>query len=139
MAVRTTRIAVAAIIEIDGTVITSDDDMAPFIEVANSLVTDVCSDSSYTDAKLELIERWLSAHFYAIRDPRAVSEHAGPVGATFESRVDLGFNVTRYGQQAMRIDTAGGLAALDKRSSSGRAQITPSVGWAGTTDWDASA
>ena len=135
MAVRTTYAAVVKIIEVDATITT---DLAPFIEIANQLVTDICTgyDPAYTDAKLEIIERVLTAHFYAIRDVRPSAEHAGPVGQSFMHKVDLNLFQTIYGQQAMLLDTEGGLAALNKRTIEGKIAITPGVTWGGTEDWD---
>lgn len=114
MAVRTTSGAIEAIIEVDATI-----SLTPFIEVASALVDELCAGVGYSDARLELIERWLSAHFYAVRDPRTTNESAGGVSAGFESRVDLGLSITRYGQQAMMLDTKGALAALNKRTKDG--------------------
>jgi len=125
MAVRTTSVLVAAIIEVD-----TDIDLEPFIFTASELVTEVCAIAGYTVERLELIERWLSAHFYAIRDPRVTQEKAGSVGANFESKVDLNLALTRYGQQAMLLDTQGGLAALNQSMLSGKR--TASVAWLGT-------
>ena len=112
-------------------------EMAPFIESANVLVTRVCSLKEttggslyYTDEDLELIERWLSAHFFAIRFPRSVSEQAGPVMERTQSKVDIGFDVTHYGQMALRLDTAGGLAALNEDAKKGKGRIE--LYWAGT-------
>lgn len=123
---RTTASAVEAIIEVKATV-----SVTPFIEVANDLVTNVCTASSYSVATLELIERWLAAHFYAIRDPRRESEEADEVAAKFKSKVELGFNVTHYGQMAMRLDTAGNLAALDSRTNKGLATAGVGITWLG--------
>ena len=137
MAVRTTEAAVALIIEVDDNIA-----LTSFIEVSNDLVTRVCADSDYMTANgydattLELIERWLAAHFYAVRDPRTTQEKAGPVAATYESKVDLNLAITRYGQQAMLIDTGGALAALNGRVTKGKAKITPSVTYLGVEDWD---
>ena len=122
---RTSANAVAGIIEVDQSI-----SLTPFIEVANDLVTEKCTGSGYTEAKLELIERWLSAHFYAIRDQRTASEGAGPVSQSFQHAVALGLNQTIYGQQAMLIDTAGNLAGLQRTSQSG---VRPTIGvtWLG--------
>lgn len=135
MAVRTTYAAVALIIEVDANITT---DLAPYIEVASQMVTDVCTgyDPAYDATKLELVERWLSAHFYAIRDPRAADEKAGPVAISYQYKVDLNLAVTTYGQQAMAIDTEGGLAALNGRITKGKAKVTPSVTWLGVEKWD---
>jgi len=130
---RTTYSAVALIIEVDANIST---DLAPFIEVANALVTDVCNTTDYTAAKLELIERWLSAHFYAMRDPLAENEKAGEVGQKFFGKVDLGLQHTRYGQMVLILDTDGDLAALNNRATKGRAKVTLSASWLGTEDWD---
>lgn len=113
MAIRTTSAAVAAIIEVDANI-----PLDPFIETASALVDRVESedeDGELSASVLELIERWLSAHFYAVRDPRATSERAGPVGASYESKVDLGLNITRYGQQALALDSTGILADLTSK------------------------
>ena len=126
---RTTAAAVKAIVEVDATISV---DLAPYIETANALVTEVCGDAGYNDSRLELIERWLSAHFYAVRDPRASSERAGPVSASYLNQVGLGFAQTREGQQAMLLDTAGGLAKLNKDMELGRKTPKPGVLWGGT-------
>jgi hypothetical protein len=132
MAVRTTYAEVAKIIEVDTTITT---DLVPFIEAANALVTEVCTDSGYTTERLELIERWLSAHFYAIRDPRPETEKAGSVSVKYQSKVELGFDVTHYGQMAMRLATAGELAALNNQAKNGGKQ-TVGVSWLGESDAD---
>ena len=128
---RTDAAAVGGIIEVDSGI-----SLTPFIETANQMVTDACSAAGYTAAKLELIERWLAAHFYAIRDPRATSERAGPVGQSNESKVDLGLAITRYGQQAMMLDNAGGLAAMNSLATGSPGRITAGVTWLGTEEWD---
>lgn len=131
---RTTRALVGTIIELDPEVIPDDAAMEPFITVANELVTEACVDNgpstAYTSARLELIERWLAAHLYTNRDPRAVNEKAGAVGATYQSKVDLGFDTSHYGQTAMRLDTNGGLAKLNDDAKKGRPRV--SVYWPGT-------
>lgn len=129
---RTTAVLVRGIIETDDT---SIPDLDPFIEVANELVTELCTDSSYSTTRLELIERWLSAHFYAIRDPRPSSEKAGPVSVNYQYKVDLNLYVTTYGQQAAILDTAGNLAALNKRMKDGT-KSSPTLVWLGEDYYD---
>ena len=125
---RTTAESVQAIIDVE-----DGKDLTPFIEIANQLVTDRCSSvSEYDDDKLELIERWLSAHFYTIYDPRSVREKAGSVSVEYQSKVDLGFDTSHYGQMAMRIDTAGGLAALNETTKKGK-RSGVSISWLGKT------
>lgn len=104
--------------ELVGTIVavTAGADLTSFVDTASLLVTDVVVAGSpdYSDEKLELIERWLAAHFYVVNDPRTAQEGVSGVQEQFEVvKVDLGLNVTKYGQQAMRLDTDGNLAALE--------------------------
>lgn len=132
---RTTRALVGAIIELDGNIVSDDAAMAPFIATASELVTECCTGDNapateYSDDRLELIERWLAAHFYAMRDPRSASEGAGAVSVAYQSSVGMGFAASHYGQQVMRLDTNGGLARLDRNARDGTKR--PRVTWLGT-------
>jgi len=131
---RTTVDNVEAIIDIDSGI-----SLTPFIEVANALVTEVCStvtdsvgDLVYDSTRLELIERWLAAHFYHIRDPKPHRDEVDDVQVTYRSIVEIGFNNTHYGQMAMRIDTNGGLSRLDSSIKLG-SSTTVSLSWLGKT------
>jgi len=118
---RTTSASVEAIIEVDASI-----SLTPFIEAANALVEEIASDSGHNNARLELIERWLAAHFYAMRDPRVTSERAGPVGASYQSAVALRLNSSQYGQMAMTLDTSGLLNTIN----AGKIQVK--AVWLGT-------
>lgn len=127
---RTDATLVAGIVEVDGTI-----NLDPFILAANEIVTEVCAvatkeDGSawHTEARLTVIETWLAAHFYCILDPRADMEHAGSVSVRYQYKVDLGLNVTTYGQQAILLDTSGGLAKLNEDLKKGKAQISIQFG-----------
>lgn len=120
---RTTSELVAGIIEVDPTI-----PLDPFITTASELVTELCSDKGYSEARMELIERWLSAHFYTNRDPRPTREEAGPVSASYQSKVALNLSTSHYGQSALMLDTAGGLADLSKDLR----KYNLSVTWLGT-------
>jgi hypothetical protein len=109
--------------------------LTPFIEVAADMVVDICVDSSsyiYTSAKRELIERWLSAHFYEMREARVTSESAGSVSESRSDHAGFGLDLTRYGQMVKRIDTNGLMASHDVKVQKG----TPMAGvlWLGTGD-----
>lgn len=128
---RTTSELVGGIIEVDATI-----SLTPFILVANELVTEKCTGTqgpttAYSDERLEVIERWLAAHFYAIRDTRVASESAG-VSASYQYKLGLNMSVTMYGQQAMLLDTNGQLAKLSKGMEDGKV-FKPSILWAGTS------
>jgi len=126
MAVRATDDLVNGIIDVDSAI-----SLTPFIAAANALVTECCTGlaEDYTDAHLVVIETWLAAHFYTVRDMRAESEKAGSVSEKFQSKVDIGFSTSHYGQMAMRLDYKGGLARLDNKLKKGIK--SPSVSWLG--------
>lgn len=126
---RTNDSLVGGIIEVDSTI-----SLTPFITIANFMVTQCCTDldEDYDAAHLIEIETWLAAHFYTVRDMRAERERAGTVEEKFQSKVDLGFNSSHYGQMAMRIDFHGGLAALDKQTINGIVK-TVGLNYLGTT------
>lgn len=132
---RTSRAAIAGVIEVDESIVPDDDAMEPFIVAANQLVTEFCTGTkgpttAYSDARLELIERWLAAHFYAQRDPRFSNEGAGGVSVGYQNKIDLGFDNTHHGQMAMRLDTNGGLAGLNADAKKGKVRIGAT--WLGT-------
>lgn len=110
MTVRTTDSAVEGLTEVDSAV-----SLTPFIETASNLVTKFCTgdegpDPAYSDDELELIERWLAAHFYRMRDLQPIVERAGTVAEHRKFIQNLGLNNTTYGQTVMVLDWNGGLA-----------------------------
>lgn len=112
MSVRTTERAVKAILggHYDGT-----SGLQPFIDTASSLVDDIAAaDSSISSTRLELIERWLAAHYYEHADPITASRSTGRASGQFQGRTDMGFDSTKYGQEAKRLDTSGLLVKLDQ-------------------------
>ena len=126
---RTTENAVRGIIDVSPDV----SDLTAFITPANELVTECCvdDDATLSDIRLELIERYLAAHFYTVYDPRYESEKAGSVSAKYQSKVDLGLSTSHYGQMAMTLDTTGGLAALNEKTKRGT-PLTAGITWLGT-------
>lgn len=120
MAIRTTAAAVRKIVKAKASV-----DLTPFIEAANQLVDDCCSEAGYDSVKERRIETWLAAHFYLVFKPNDLIQIAGTAQHTIESRVDLRLQVTRHGQQALLLDTAGGLAALNNSAGVIIAAVKP--------------
>ena len=94
--------------------------LAPFIEAATMIVVDVLGTQDYTDAKFELIERWLSAHFYRVSQGEVMSETVGPVASTFLFKTGYGLHQTRHGQQAIILDTSGKLSSFNDDMITGR-------------------
>lgn len=101
----------AEVKEIIDTTLT-DEQITPFLNSANVLIADVLSDEGYGAATLKEIERWLAAHFVAIRDPRVAKEKIGDVDAAYHGKSGLGLNHTPYGQQVMILDHHGKLAEI---------------------------
>lgn len=63
--------------------------MVPFIAAATSLVDEISSNDSgslLNDDLLKEIERYLSAHFYSLRDPIYKSKKTGQSNANFMDR-----------------------------------------------------
>jgi hypothetical protein len=120
----TTAELVAGLIEVD-----ADISLDPFIATATAFVSEIPASAGLATERLELIERYLSAHFYTHRDPRPVSERAGPVSAEYQSKVDLNLSTSHYGQTAMMLDTSGTLATLSRLS-----KRVGGVTWLGQAD-----
>ncbi len=119
MALRTNKEAVKLVLMSDygqlpdGT----EPDLTPFMQTAYNLTTQVYNAarqyrSMTLDATtLELIERWLSAHFYAMSDQPLQSKSGG--GGTFQN-LGVGIKGTKYGQNAISSDYTRTLAAIDE-------------------------
>jgi len=94
-------------------------DTTPFINAAGLIVGEELAGSDLSAARLELIQLYLAAHFAAITDQSGgltmskvgeVSENYIPISSYREPL--QGFRMTRYGQQAMVMDTTGTLAGM---------------------------
>ncbi len=98
------------------TVIDTSRDTTPFITVADLLVTEELSDKGLSDARLKQIELYLAAHFTAITTEKGglVYQKMGDSEEQydFKSGTGYGLNLTRFGQQAMQLDTSGTLRGL---------------------------
>lgn len=110
-----------------------ESDYTVYIETAASVVDDVCVNTvtyTYTAAKLELIERWLAAHFFTVQDGQVTEEQAGPVREKVAFKIDLFLLNTKYGQVALALDTAGNLAAFQKELETGGPRVA-TMTWLG--------
>jgi hypothetical protein len=112
MSIRTTERAVKAIL---GSHYDGSAGLHPFIDTASSLVDDIAAaDPAIVSSRLELIERWLAAHYYEHSDPIAQSRSTGKASGQFQGQTGMGFDSTKYGQEAKRLDTSGLLVRLDQ-------------------------
>lgn len=91
-----------------------------FIETASTLVDDVAAagvadGNPVPAARLEIIERWLSAHCYQANDPSYTSRsNSGGSGSFMWAGEQSGFKATRYGDMAVSLDPTGVLLAAGK-------------------------
>jgi len=87
-------------------------DETSFIETAGLLVDESLVGQGMSEARLKLIELWLSAHFVAIAEERGAltKSEKGDSNEEYEIIVGTGLNMTRFGQQAIALDTSGLLA-----------------------------
>lgn len=93
----------------------TEDEVEPFIDAANIIITGKCS-STYTSAELKELERWLAAHFVAIRTPDNASVRSKKAGKVevqyFGAQGGSGLYATPYGQQLLALDYNSTLAGL---------------------------
>lgn len=93
-------------------------DLTAFIATASALTDHVAakdSDGILSATVLELIERWLAAHFYAHADQLKTQEGRGQSNASYQGQYGMGLKGTKYGQAALDLDFTGALAALGKK------------------------
>jgi len=92
-------------------------DLTSFIDAASSVVDDVsdCATTkgkTLTSAKLELIERWLAAHFYVMQDRTYAQRKTLNSQAIFDGRTGMYLEASTYGQMAVTLDSSGCLFAI---------------------------
>lgn len=91
-------------------------DTTPFIRTANLLVSEQLVGKGLSDARLREIELWLSAHYAAVSLEKGGlrTKVIGDARETYALQTGAGLGMTRYGQQAVAMDTTGLLRTLDK-------------------------
>jgi len=95
-------------------VIDTERDTTPFINAAHLIVTEDLANSGHSNDRLKQIELYLAAHFVCVTEESGglTSSKVGQASETYGGKFTQGFNLTRYGQQAVVLDTTGALAAL---------------------------
>jgi hypothetical protein len=82
-----------------------DYDVSGAIRSASVVVNQRIPAGAYTEDTLREIETWLAAHFYDVNDPRKERREVDAAADYYEViKVDLGLNVTKYGQQVALFD-----------------------------------
>ena len=108
-------------------------DLTGFIAAGNSLTNKVATndtDSLLDSDDLELIERYLAAHFYGVSDQVPQSKGTGRANASFRGQTAMGLEFTQFGQMAMTLDVTGYLSKLNKQSKEGK--LVAGGSWLGT-------
>jgi hypothetical protein len=118
---RTTPSAVQAIL-LDNYDSVACPDLTPFVDASNAVVSQVstCAISrsqTLSTSVLELIERWLAAHFYVAADPLYSKSKTADATGEFQGRnfgrvENVALDSTDYGRRAKMLDHTGCLASL---------------------------
>ncbi len=98
----------------------SDTDVDQFIGTANNLVTEELASKGLSDTRLKDIERYLSAHFVAMREESGgiIKTRTGESWDDHGVKVGFGLLETRYGQQAVAMDSTGTLKLMSSGTTS---------------------
>lgn len=107
MAIRTEECKVREIIDTD-----PDLDILPFITYANTMTDKIATRATdmaitVTAAELLLIETYIAAHFYALKDPQYIEKQTGKARAVFQGQTGMALNSTFWGQMALAMDPTG--------------------------------
>lgn len=86
--------------------------LLPYVDAASSIVDDVAACArahgvALSAVKLELIERWLAAHYYKSSDQQYASKNTAGAGASFSGQTGMGIQGTKYGLAALDLDPSG--------------------------------
>lgn len=88
------------------------------ITAANITIDSNSTSSGYSSTELKELERWLSAHFLAILDPRAESKKIGDAATKYRLGSEgKGLDCTPYGQQLKVLDYKRTLNNLGKQKA----------------------
>lgn len=115
---RTTEDAVEELLSAGGDYDTlNNPSLIPFIQTANVIVTRVVTCATEKGITLsteerELIERWLSAHFYVMSDQTYAAKGTEGASATFHGQTGMNLDASKYGQTAKMVDYSGCLNAI---------------------------
>lgn len=105
MAVRVDDVEVEAIISVESYV-----DTDAYIITANVMVDEYLTDAGHSASLLTEIEKWLAAHFIAVRQGTLRAEKFGDAKDDYAIDVGKGLDATPYGQQVKVLDSSGLLA-----------------------------
>lgn len=96
----------------------SNSALQSWIDIATEIVDDIAAEGSVSSARLEKIEKLLSAHFASAQDQRIQSGGKESGSVEFQGETGMGLDGTKYGQQAKTLDPTGTLASMNKPMAS---------------------
>ena len=85
------------------------EDLTPFIGTANLMIDEQLVGKGMTDARLDKIALYLSAHFVTMRERQLKSENFGDSSETYQGDTGMNLQSSLYGQTALSLDTTGTL------------------------------
>lgn len=86
--------------------------LLPFIEAASAIVDEIAAFEVYSNARLELIERWYAAYAYKVSDKDFTSRSTLGASGSFAGQTGTGLDANLYGQMVKQLDTAGVLGQV---------------------------
>jgi hypothetical protein len=105
---------VKAILPTDGLAV--GEDISWSIADATEIVTDVLGQAGLTATRIDLITKYLAAHFVTLKSEKGglTRDRMGDADQSYVQNQDAsGFMLTRYGQQALIMDPTGELSKMD--------------------------
>ena len=95
-------------------IIGTNRDTTPFIQTATLIVDEELVSRGLSDERLRQVELYLAAHYVAIAEEKGalVEAETGDARERYGGEFEMGLKSTRYGQQAISLDSSGRLAEL---------------------------
>jgi hypothetical protein len=103
-------------------------DLSEYVTSAAMLITGLLQPAGYTQSEMEVLHVWLTAHLYEVDFQRKFRQKIGKSEEMPETKVGLGLDLTRPGQQVKVFDYKNALAPLD---DSNKGYRRARVFWAG--------
>jgi hypothetical protein len=105
--------------------------VASAIETASVMVDNVVACASrknvtLSTTNLEILERWLAAHYYSVSDRPYEQKRTQQSWAKYQGKTGMGLESSHYGQTALGLDPSGCLEAINAKARAG-------VFWVGKT------
>jgi hypothetical protein len=94
-------------------------DASSAISVANLIVDEELYDTTLSNDRLTMIELYLSAHFLVLttREGPMAAQALGDATERYHNIYQAGLMSTRFGQQAVLLDSTGTLAAIAAKAA----------------------